>query len=61
MHDDELVVLSLGMGDEWAETGRMVTDLVLPLLRRHRIRYIQVARAGAAQQQGVAVLEDSRT
>jgi len=58
VHDDELVVLSLGMGDEWAETGRMVTDLVLPLLRRHRI---QVARAGAAQQQGVAVLEDSRT
>jgi hypothetical protein len=56
---EDLVILSAMTGDEWPETGRLVTKHVLPLLRAHRIRYIQVARAGPKQADGVRVLDDS--
>lgn len=57
----DLVMLSAMTGDEWPQTGQMVTDLVLPLIRAHGIRFIQVARAGPKQADGVRVLDDSRS
>jgi hypothetical protein len=56
----DLVILSAMTGDEWPQTGQMVTDLVLPLIRAHRIHFIQVARAGPKQADGVRILDDSR-
>ncbi|WP_432573393.1 hypothetical protein [Kineococcus sp. SYSU DK005] len=50
-------------GDEWADTGRDVEQHVLPLLRRHRVRYVQVARAQLLTTKagdGIVVLDDSR-
>ena len=41
-------------------TGRDVTTYVLPLMRRHRIRYVQVARSGPFESDGITVLDDSR-
>lgn len=55
-----LLVITAMTGDEWPVTGELVEEHVLPLLREHSIRYAQVARAGASQADGVAVLDDSR-
>jgi hypothetical protein len=57
---DRLLVITAMTGDEWPITGRLVTEHILPLLREHKIRYVQVARAGPRQADGVTVLDDSR-
>jgi hypothetical protein len=56
--DDLLVVTSM-TGDEWPRTGVLVAEHVLPRLRAAGVRFAQVARAGARQAEGIAVLEDS--
>ncbi len=55
-----LLLITAMTGDEWPITGRLVTDHLLPRFRRHGIRWVQVARAGASQADGIAVLSDSR-
>jgi hypothetical protein len=55
-----LLVVTAQTGDEWAVTGELVTHHMLPLLRRHHIRWAQVARAGPRQADGIAVLSDTR-
>jgi hypothetical protein len=57
---DELIVITAHTGDEYADTYRDVETYVLPLLRMHRIRYVQVARGGSSQTDGIVVLSDSR-
>lgn len=56
----DLVVVTAMTGDEWPATGHLVEAHVLPLLRAHGVRYVQVARAGASQHDGITVLADSR-
>lgn len=55
-----LVVLIAQTGDEWSTTGALVEEHILPLLCRHRVRVVEVARAGPSAKDGVAVLQDSR-
>ncbi|QXJ25940.1 hypothetical protein AGRA3207_007509 [Actinomadura graeca] len=57
---ENLLVVTTMTGDEWPVTGALVQLHVLPLLRRHRIRFAQVARDGPSQRDGIAVLDDSR-
>jgi hypothetical protein len=57
---DELVVITAGTGQEWPGTMDLVSQHMLPLLARHRVRYIQVARRGPAEADGVDVTADSR-
>lgn len=57
----DLIVVTAMTGDEWPATGRLVEQHVLPLLRAHHVRYVQVARAGASQRDGINVLDDSRS
>lgn len=57
---DELVVMTAMTGDEWPATGQLVERHILPLLAEHRVRYVQVARRGPLQRDGVEVLDDSR-
>ena len=57
----DLLVITAMTGDEWTLTGQLVQDHVLPLMRAHGIRYVQVARATASQTDGVAVLDDTRS
>jgi hypothetical protein len=57
----DLIVVTAMTGDEWPATGRLVEQHVLPLLRANHIRYVQVARAGAFQRDGITVLSDTRT
>ena len=55
-----LLVITAMTGDEWPATGRLVTEHILPRLRAHDIRWVQLARAGAAQGDGITILDDSR-
>lgn len=57
----DLIVITAMTGDEWPETGQLVETHILPLLRQHRVRYIQVARASGSQRDGVVILDDSRS
>lgn len=57
---DELVVITSQVGDEYQDTGRDVEAHVLPLMREHRIRYVQVARKGHLEAEGITILDDSR-
>ncbi|MCZ9347224.1 site-specific integrase, partial [Streptomyces sp. TRM76130] len=42
----DLIVITATVGSEWEDTVRLVKEHIFPLLRRHRVRYIQVARCG---------------
>lgn len=58
---DQVVLVTAMTGDEYPATEAAMTRHVLPLLRRHCIRYVQVARAGQAASAGYEVLSDTRT
>jgi hypothetical protein len=55
-----LVVVVAQTGDEWSTTGKLVERHVLPLLRKHNVRLVEVARNGPTKKDGVAVLQDTR-
>lgn len=55
----DLLVLIAQTGDEWAATGAHMEEHLLPLMREHRIRTVQVARASASQTDGIVFLEDT--
>jgi len=56
----DLIVISAQTGDEWEDTGRDVEAHVLPRIRELSVRYVQVARGGHFERDGVVVLDDSR-
>jgi hypothetical protein len=55
-----LIVIVAQTGDEWSITGELVTEYVLPLLRRHRVRLVEVARNGPRESDGITILQDTR-
>lgn len=58
----DLVVITAHTGDEFDQTLRDVEEIVLPQLRRHGIRFVQVGRTQrktTVSGEGVAVLDDS--
>jgi hypothetical protein len=57
---DRVVVITAQVGDEYKDTGRDVETYVLPMMRRHRIRFVQVARHGHREADGISILDDSR-
>lgn len=56
-----LTVVTAMTGDEWPETGAHVENHMLPLMREHQVRYIQLARRTGSQTDGVVILDDSRS
>ncbi len=56
----ELTVITAQVGEEWDDTCADATDHVLPLMRDHAVRYVQVARAGHLEEDGIEVLDDTR-
>jgi hypothetical protein len=58
---EDLIVITSQVGDEYTDTGRDVEAHILPLMRAHGIRYVQVARHGHFESEGITVLDDSRT
>jgi hypothetical protein len=57
---EDLIVLTSQVGDEFESTKRLIEDHVLPLMRQHNVRWVQVARATECQTDGYAVLSDTR-
>src|SRR5215213_2041702 len=56
----DLTVITAQVGEEWDDTAEDVTNHILPRLRDQGIRYVQVARAGHLEEDGIEVLDDSR-
>lgn len=56
----DLIVISSMTGDEHEETQRHAEEHILPLMRQHNIRFVQVARHGAKEADGITVLSDTR-
>jgi hypothetical protein len=54
-----VLVISAQVGDEYEDTRRAVESHILPLLREHNIRYVQVARHGPLEEDGITVLSDT--
>lgn len=57
---EDLILITSQTGDEYRDTQRDVEGHILPLLRKHHIRYVQVARRGHLESDGITVLSDSR-
>jgi hypothetical protein len=57
---EDLIVLTAQTGDEPIDVKIQVEKHILPRLRAHGIRYVQVARAGRHESDGVIVLDDTR-
>ena len=56
----DLTVLTAMTGDEFADTEHLVTTHILHRLREARVRFVQVARTGRLEGDGITVLDDSR-
>jgi len=55
----QLIVLVAQTGDEIDETKHLCETYLFPLLRQHRIRLVQVARASTSKRDGYLVLSDT--
>lgn len=55
----DLIVITSQVGNEFPDTGDLVAKHILPLLREHHIRFVQVARHGPIEADGITVLSDS--
>lgn len=56
---EDLTVITAQTGDEHTDTKAYCETHILPLLRRNKIRLVQVARAGRYEADGIEVLDDS--
>src|SRR3954447_22508634 len=56
----DLVVVTAMTGNEFPDTRRVVEAHLLPLFCRHAVRYVQLARNGHFEKDGITVLSDSR-
>ena len=57
---DDLTVITAMTGKEWPDTKRDFEQHILPQFRQHGVRFVQLARAGASEKDGIVVLDDSR-
>lgn len=55
----DLLVVTAMTGDEWPDTVELVERHVLPRLTEAGVTYVQVARGGASQKNGIAILDDT--
>lgn len=57
---ERTVVLYMATGSEWPETRFLAEEFMLPLLREHGVRFVQLSRSGHLKADGITVLDDSR-
>ncbi|MCZ4607360.1 hypothetical protein O3S80_27070 [Streptomyces sp. Lzd4kr] len=57
---ERTAVLYMATGSEWPETRLLVEEFMLPLLREHGVRFVQLARNGHLKEDGFTILDDSR-
>jgi hypothetical protein len=58
---ENITCITAMTGEEFSDTANDVTEQILPLMRQHRIRYVQVARHGAKESDGLTILSDTRS
>jgi hypothetical protein len=58
---EDLTVVTAMVGAEWPDTGQDFEKHLLPLFRQQGVRFVQVARKGHREKDGIVILEDSRT
>lgn len=58
---DQLTILIASVGEEYQRTKDAMEQCLFPLIARHRVRTVQVARAGQSVKEGYVVLDDTRT
>jgi hypothetical protein len=56
----DLIVITAQVGDEYPDQKTLLERHILPRMRASRIRYVQVARAGHLEADGIVVLDDTR-
>ncbi len=56
---EDLVVITAQVGNEFRDTGEMMEQHILPRMRAKKIRYVQVARRGHLESDGITVLSDT--
>ncbi|MGW0628476.1 hypothetical protein [Streptomyces sp. NPDC002758] len=56
---ERTAVLYMATGSEWPETRLLVEQFMLPLLREHGVRFVQLSRSGHLKADGITVLDDS--
>lgn len=52
-------VVTAMTGDEYDQTRQVMEEHLLPRMRQARLRYVQIARAGRSETDGVVVLDDT--
>ena len=57
---EDLIVLTAQVGDEWPDTRILVEEHIYPRLAEEGIRTVQVARNGPREKDGVGILADDR-
>jgi len=57
---EDLIVITAQVGDEFDSTADLCREHILPRLREAGVRFVQVARSGLLEAEGIDVLEDSR-
>lgn len=58
---DQLTILIASVGEEYQRTKDAMEQMLFPLIARHRVRTVQVARAGQSTAEGYLVLDDTST
>ena len=56
----DLIVITSHTGGEYIDTQKLCEEHLLPRMRQHHVRYVQVARAGHLEADGIKVLSDTR-
>lgn len=56
----QLVVITSQTGNEHEDTKQGMERFILPLYREHGIRFVEVARAGHTEAEGIVVFQDGR-
>ncbi len=57
---EDLTVVTAMVGAEWSDTGADFARYILPLFRQYEVRFVQVARKGHLEEDGIVILDDSR-
>lgn len=58
---EQLIVVTAMVGAEWPDTASDFERYLLPLFRQHQVRFVQVARKGHLEKDGIVTLDDSRS
>ncbi|MGE0131523.1 MAG: hypothetical protein AB7U82_25865 [Blastocatellales bacterium] len=58
---EDLIVITAQTGDEYPDTGHLISQHPLPRMRARKVRYVQVARAGHLEADGIVVMSDTRS